>query len=72
MRGLVPRIHAFCAGGKTWMAGTSPAMTPSLWLDVSETRSNLHRARVKQRELAYDGGDGSRRDRIDARRDIGV
>ena len=54
------------------MAGTSPAMTPSLWLDVSETRSNLHRARVKQRELAYDGGDGSRRDRIDARRDIGV
>jgi hypothetical protein len=32
--------------------------------------TNLHGARVKQRELAYDGG--SRRDRIDARRDIGV
>jgi hypothetical protein len=32
----------------------------------------LHGARVKQRELAYDGSDGSRRGRIDARRDIGV
>src|SRR5262245_44070297 len=27
MRGLVPRIHAFQAASKTWMAGTSPAMT---------------------------------------------
>jgi hypothetical protein len=38
MRGLVPRIHVFSAAGKTWMAGTSPAMTPCLWLDMSETR----------------------------------
>src|SRR6516162_3026427 len=38
MRGLVPRIHAFCAAGKTWMAGPSPAMTPCLWLDMSEIR----------------------------------
>jgi hypothetical protein len=29
MRGLVPHIHVFCAAGKTWMAGTSPAMTPA-------------------------------------------
>jgi hypothetical protein len=27
MPGLVPGIHAFRAGTKTWMAGTSPAMT---------------------------------------------
>jgi hypothetical protein len=28
MRGLEPRIHVFAAlGEKTWMAGTSPAMT---------------------------------------------
>jgi hypothetical protein len=25
--GLVPGIHDFVAGSKTWMAGTSPAMT---------------------------------------------
>jgi hypothetical protein len=29
MRGLVPRIHAFLAAAKAWMAGTSPAMTSS-------------------------------------------
>jgi hypothetical protein len=28
MPGLVPGIHVFAAG-KTWMAGTSPAMTES-------------------------------------------
>ena len=27
MRGLGPRIHVFLTGRKTWMAGTSPAMT---------------------------------------------
>jgi len=27
MPGLVPGIHAF-QGSQTWMAGTSPAMTP--------------------------------------------
>jgi hypothetical protein len=27
MRGLDPRIHAFPALSKTWMAGSSPAMT---------------------------------------------
>ena len=27
--GLVPSIHAFCPSGKTWMAGTSAAMTSS-------------------------------------------
>ena len=27
MRGLVPRIHVFGSIAKTWMAGTSPAMT---------------------------------------------
>ena len=27
MRGLVPRIHVFRGTAKTWMAGTSPAMT---------------------------------------------
>jgi hypothetical protein len=27
MPGLVPGIHVFLFGSKTWMAGTSPAMT---------------------------------------------
>jgi hypothetical protein len=27
MPGLVPGIHVFAAAAKTWMAGTSPAMT---------------------------------------------
>jgi len=27
MPGLVPGIHVFAAARKTWMAGTSPAMT---------------------------------------------
>jgi hypothetical protein len=27
MPGLVPGIHVFLCGAKTWMAGTSPAMT---------------------------------------------
>jgi hypothetical protein len=27
MPGLVPGIHVLAATGKTWMAGTSPAMT---------------------------------------------
>ena len=27
MAGLVPGIHAFLFQNKTWMAGTSPAMT---------------------------------------------
>jgi hypothetical protein len=27
MPGLVPGIHVFLLRGKTWMAGTSPAMT---------------------------------------------
>jgi len=27
MPGLVPGIHVFLAANKTWMAGTSPAMT---------------------------------------------
>ncbi len=27
MPGLVPGIHDLSASGKTWMAGTSPAMT---------------------------------------------
>jgi hypothetical protein len=27
MPGLVPGIHVFASTNKTWMAGTSPAMT---------------------------------------------
>ncbi len=29
MPGLVPGIHVFLCSNKTWMAGTSPAMTRS-------------------------------------------
>jgi len=31
MPGLVPGIHVFKPNGKTWMAGTSPAMTSHIW-----------------------------------------
>jgi uncharacterized protein len=34
MPGLVPGIHVFLAGAKTWMAGTSPAMTESMVASV--------------------------------------
>jgi hypothetical protein len=36
MPGLVPGIHVFLVGGegKTWMAGTSPAMTCIYFCDV--------------------------------------
>ncbi len=35
-------IHVFLAGfrrEKTWMAGTSPTMTPNKWFDMTGTRS---------------------------------
>ncbi len=40
MPALVAGIHVFFAGfpaKKTWMAGTSPAMTPNKWLNVTGT-----------------------------------
>ena len=42
MPALVAGIHVFLAGfqpKKTWMAGTSPAMTPSKWFNMTGTRS---------------------------------
>ncbi len=36
-------IHVFLASAsKTWMAGTSPAMTPDDWFNMTETRSSEH------------------------------
>jgi hypothetical protein len=36
MPGLVPGIHVFLVeSGKTWMAGTSPAMTPHFSVNKS-------------------------------------
>jgi hypothetical protein len=32
MPGLVPGIHVFLSAAKTWMAGTSPAMTEKEFL----------------------------------------
>jgi DNA ligase-associated metallophosphoesterase len=34
MPGLVPGIHVFLSGAKTWMAGTSPAMTENMVASV--------------------------------------
>jgi hypothetical protein len=36
MPALVAGIHVFgaCNALKTWMAGTSPAMTPNMWFDM--------------------------------------
>jgi len=42
MPALVAGIHVFLAAaqrGKTWMAGTSPAMTPNKWFNLSRARS---------------------------------
>jgi len=39
MPGLVPGIHVFLfAAAKTWMAGTSPAMTPTAVRHERNTR----------------------------------
>jgi hypothetical protein len=40
MPGLVPGIHVFLSWPKTWMAGTSPAMTKILM--VSRLRSDAY------------------------------
>jgi hypothetical protein len=34
MPGLVPGIHVFLSAAKTWMAGTSPAMTALLKIQI--------------------------------------
>jgi hypothetical protein len=36
MPGLVPGIHVFVDASKTWMAGTSPAMT--MWMGHSQSQ----------------------------------
>ena len=40
--GIVAGIHVLLAGlaKKTWMAGTSLAMTPNKWCAMTETSSN--------------------------------
>jgi hypothetical protein len=43
MPALVAGIHVFLAGfaaKKTWMAGTSPAMTLNKWINMTGTRFN--------------------------------
>ena len=41
--GIVAGIHVFLAGfqQKAWMAGTSPAMTPNEWFNMTGTRSRV-------------------------------
>jgi hypothetical protein len=43
MPALVAGIHVFLAGfqQKAWMAGTSPAMTPNEWFNMTGTRSRV-------------------------------
>ena len=48
MRGLVTRIHAF-AQRKTWMAGTSPAMTTKDVADLLRRRNPMCRSRRRRR-----------------------
>ncbi len=46
MPALVAGIHVFLSEiqeSKTWMAGTSPAMTPDKWFDVTGIHSNIRR-----------------------------
>src|SRR5262249_601563 len=43
MPGLVPGIHAFRAVAKTWMAGTSPAMTATLAQNALSHRKPVQR-----------------------------
>ncbi len=45
MPGLVPGIHVFRRKSKTWMAGTSPAMTSAEW--------NIHYTPISWRQCLY-------------------
>jgi hypothetical protein len=49
MPGLVPGIHVFLCEAKTWMAGTSPAMTK---LNIGLLRGACHRAALCADPLA--------------------
>ncbi len=42
MPALVAGIHVFCASTKTWMAGTSPAMTT--WVSAPRFEKSHHAA----------------------------
>ena len=49
MPALVAGIHVFIAAplaNKTWMAGTSPAMTPKKWFNTTGTRCNHAHRRI--------------------------
>jgi hypothetical protein len=48
MAGLVPAIHVSMAHGKTWMAGTSPAMTKQ----EREFGIDSHRLKRKRNRIA--------------------
>jgi hypothetical protein len=45
MPGLVPGIHVFLQQSKTWMAGTSPAMTRSGCIRYAASGTNWTRSR---------------------------
>ncbi len=45
MPARIASIHVFLAelgASKAWMAGTSPAMTPEIWFNMTGTRSKCH------------------------------
>src|SRR5690242_15135657 len=58
MPGLVPGIHVFLAASKTWMAGTSPAMTS---VYVAGTLTSLRRLSMRageaEQRIVVDGFD---------------
>src|ERR1700733_2768395 len=64
MPGPAANIHALHPGpAKTWMAGTSPAMTRAKCIACEANSGSLHRALVVERVLAIfdDGCDGVQR-----------
>jgi len=43
-----PRFSCLVSASKAWMAGTSPAMTPEKWLNMTGTRSSSRRLLVSR------------------------
>jgi hypothetical protein len=50
-----PRLSCRASASKAWMAGTSPAMTPNNWFDLTGTRSLVQRFRSSNHILRRSG-----------------
>ena len=63
MPGLVPGIHVYGAESKTWMAGTSPAMTTFDSALVEIPLKQMHRVRRENADRRESDAERGERDR---------